>query len=67
MISAETRADLERRLYPQLDEVVFGRFARQLASRLPQDAVVLDAGSGPGTWVLEQLHERIGLLVGVDV
>ena len=67
MISPETRAELERRFYPQLDEVVFQRFARQLAARLPEGAVVLDAGSGPGTWVLEALHEQIGLLVGVDV
>jgi SAM-dependent methyltransferase len=67
VISPETRAELERRFYPQLDEVVFQRFARQLAARLPEGAVVLDAGSGPGTWVLEELHEQIGLLVGVDV
>ncbi|MBC7237405.1 MAG: class I SAM-dependent methyltransferase, partial [Chloroflexi bacterium] len=67
MISRQARAALEQRWYPQLNEVVFERFARQLSARLPKDAVVLDAGSGPGSWVLQPFRERIGLLVGVDV
>ena len=67
MISPETRASLEKRLYPDLEERVFGRFGRQLAVALGPQARVLDAGSGPGSWVIREQRERVSLWVGIDV
>lgn len=67
MLSEEEKRALERRLYPELQEEVFGRFEAQLLAHLKEGAVVLDAGSGPGSWILQAHRERIGLLVGVDV
>ena len=67
MISEQTKRTLEKRYYPRLQEVVFGRFEARFAKRLGDGAVVLDAGSGSGSWILQDHRERIGLLVGEDV
>jgi SAM-dependent methyltransferase len=67
MIDKATRATLEQRHYPELQDVVFGRVRAALEARLPGGARVLDSGSGPGSWVLQEQRERIGLLVGQDV
>jgi SAM-dependent methyltransferase len=69
MITPETRQALERRFYPGLQTVVFERFEAQLRQRLEArpSPVVLDAGSGPGSWLLGELRDVIGLLVGEDV
>jgi len=67
MIDSETRRVLEARFYPDLEERVFGLFARRLAHCLPEGALVLDAGSGSGSWVLQEHRQRIGFLVGVDL
>lgn len=67
MISSETQQELHTRFYPELEETVFGAFERRLQDCLGHDAVVLDAGSGPGTWVLQEQRDRIRLLVGEDV
>lgn len=67
MISQETKTRLETRLYPNLEEVVFGAWHRELAARLCRGAVVLDSGSGPGSWVLQEHRDRIALLVGEDL
>jgi SAM-dependent methyltransferase len=67
VISKTTRHALEQRLYPDLNEVVFGEFETRLRACLGEGAVVLDAGSGPGSWVLQEQRERIDLLVGVDL
>ncbi|MBM3188980.1 MAG: class I SAM-dependent methyltransferase [Chloroflexi bacterium] len=67
MISEETRRRLEARFYPRLQQTVFGELDRALADRLRERAVVLDSGSGPGSWVLQAHRPRIALLVGEDV
>ena len=67
MISEATRQALEKRYYPDLHQAVFGRFDAELSRRLPDGAVVLDAGSGPGSWILRDHRPRLGQLVGADV
>lgn len=67
MLSREEKQALERRYYPALQETVFGRLEAELARLLREDAVVLDAGSGPGSWLLQARRGRLHLLVGVDV
>jgi SAM-dependent methyltransferase len=66
-ISEATQQALAARYYPRLRETVFGRLEAQLAARLRSGAVVLDAGSGPGSWLLQAQRGRIGLLIGADV
>jgi len=66
---------LEAHYYPDLQREVFGRFEDQFVARLSKGAVVLDAGSGPGSWILQAHRERLGLppvqvgglLVGTDI
>jgi len=71
MLDKSAREALERRHYPELQEVVFGRVRAALEQRLPAGARVLDSGSGPGSWILQEQRSadgtRIGLLVGQDV
>jgi len=67
VISRETQNKLQERFYPELEETVFGAFEARLQDCLGQEAVVLDSGSGPGTWVLQAQRERIRFLVGEDV
>jgi SAM-dependent methyltransferase len=67
VIAPEEKRALERRYYPALQETVFGRFEREFVRCLGRDAVVLDTGSGPGSWILQEQRERLRLLVGEDV
>jgi ubiquinone/menaquinone biosynthesis C-methylase UbiE len=67
MLSPERKQALEARYYPNLNDVVFGRFEAQFSQRLRPGTVVLDAGSGPGTWILQARRARFGTLVGADV
>lgn len=67
MISEETRRALERRYYPHLQQVVFGEFQAAFAHCLGDNAVVLDSGSGPGTWIIADNRERVRFWVGEDV
>lgn len=67
VIAPQTKQALEARYYPTLQETVFGRFEREFVRCLGRDAVVLDTGSGPGSWILQEQRERLRLLVGEDV
>ena len=67
MLSREEKQALERRYYPALQETVFGRLNAALDRLLPEGAVTLDAGSGPGSWLLQAWRGRLRLLVGVDL
>jgi SAM-dependent methyltransferase len=67
VISAQTKQELEKRLYPDLKRRVFGEFEAAFVARLDQHAVALDAGSGPGSWILQAQRHRLHLLVGEDV
>jgi len=66
-MTEETRERLERRYHPDLERVVFGEFDAQLERWLARDAIVLDAGSGPGSWIIQPYRERLGMLIGADV
>ena len=69
MISTEARQALEKCLYPELESVVFDGFEGRLRAHFGSATapVALDAGSGPGSWVLRDLRDQIGFLVGEDV
>lgn len=67
MITEDVKRALERRFYPDVQNIVFSRFATQLDACLRPGAIVLDSGSGPGSWILQERRERLGLLVGEDV
>jgi SAM-dependent methyltransferase len=67
VISAQDKRKLEQRFYPDLERRVFGEFEAAFVARLGSRAVALDAGSGPGSWVLQDQRERLHLLVGADV
>ena len=67
MIPKSVQKALEARFYPDLQEVVFARFDAQLSACLGHGAIVLDAGAGPGSWILEEHRGRIRLWVGEDV
>lgn len=67
MLSEESKKALEARYYPNVQDVVFGRFEAQLAARMHDGFRVLDAGSGPGTWILQPHRKRLKLLMGADV
>ena len=67
MICSLVRRELEARHYPELQEVVFGAFAAQFEACLGERALVLDSGSGPGTWVVAEHRDRVRLWVGEDV
>jgi SAM-dependent methyltransferase len=67
VIDKRTQEALQARFYPTLQEVVFDRFAQQLAGCLGAQATVLDAGAGPGSWIVADQRERVALWVGEDV
>ncbi len=66
-LTNEQRLALRQWLYPAVDDLVFGTVERALERHLRRGAVVLDAGAGAGTWVLDRFADRVRLLVGADV
>jgi len=67
VISTQDKQELEQRFYPDLQRRVFGEFEAALVARLGDRAVALDAGSGPGSWILQAQRQRLHLLVGADI
>ena len=67
MIGKTTQEALAARYYPELQDQVFDQFAGRMATCLGENAVVLDAGSGPGSWIVAEQRERVRLWVGEDV
>ena len=67
MIDKRTQEALARWCWPTLQEQVFDQFAQRMAACLGQGATVLDAGSGPGSWIVDDQRERVRLWVGEDV
>ena len=49
------------------DESCFPITVGRNKTRPKGGAMVLDAGSGPGSWILQLSRERIGLLMGADI
>jgi SAM-dependent methyltransferase len=67
MLDQETKERLQDRYYPELEDKVFGPLHEILSSPRFDNASVLDAGCGPGSWILEQYKDRYKHLVGLDL
>jgi SAM-dependent methyltransferase len=67
VLADKDRAALRQRFHPAYDRTVLGPVRTVLDRYLPVGAKVLDAGAGPGTWVLKRYRSRIGYWVGVDL
>jgi len=67
MLDAETKRTLEQRYFPELEEVVFAPLHRALDQEELAGALVLDAGCGTGTWIVNAHRERYRFVVGVDI
>lgn len=66
MLTWQQRAAVERVVFPHYTDQVFGRLRAALAEALHPGAFVLDAGSGPGTWVLRRHRPEIDV-AGLDL
>jgi SAM-dependent methyltransferase len=58
---------MRNRLHPKADQRLFGPMDSALAQYIRPGAIVLDAGAGPGTWILARYAHRLRLVVGADV
>lgn len=67
MLTETERAAMRARLHPRYERLVFAPVEAALQRYLRPGAVVLDAGGGPGTWILRQHRATIGRWVGVDL
>jgi len=67
MLTETERAALRLRLYPDYERLVFAPVEAALQQYLRPGAIVLDAGGGPGTWILRHHRATIGRWVGVDL
>ncbi|HIC89890.1 MAG TPA: class I SAM-dependent methyltransferase [Anaerolineae bacterium] len=67
MLTWDERAELERRWYPRVRDVIWGRLQADLETVMRSDARVLDAGGGQGTWLLRRYRGRVRSLIGVDL
>ena len=66
-LSGQQRLALRRQLNPAADQRLYGRLNQALARFIRPGATVLDAGAGPGTWILNRYRRQVGLAVGADV
>ncbi len=66
MLTWEEQNLIEQAVYPAYTEAAYGEMRRRLAAALTPGALVLDAGSGPGTWLLRRYRADINL-VGLDL
>jgi SAM-dependent methyltransferase len=67
MVDWDAQQRLKARFYPQARADAFGPLLRALDRHLAPSTVLLDAGCGHGTWVLERHRSRIPLWLGMDV
>lgn len=67
MLDATARLNLQQEYFPGLQERLFQPVQSALQSHLNADSLVLDAGCGPGTWVLDPHRPRVRAVVGTDV
>jgi len=65
-LSQEERARLQARFYPHAWDLLFAPI-RAALQRIPRGGVILDAGSGSGSWIIRTYAPQAGLVVGVDV
>ena len=54
MLTWQEQHDIEQTVYPAYTERAYGEMRQRLAAALTPGAAVLDAGSGPGTWLLRR-------------
>lgn len=66
MLTWQQRAAVERVVFPQYTDQVFGRLRAVLNQALFPGAFVFDAGSGPGTWLLRRHRQEIDV-AGLDL
>lgn len=67
MLDEQTKRALEQRYFPELEEVVFAPLHRALDREELTGALVLDAGCGKGTWVINAHRGRYRFVIGIDV
>lgn len=67
MLTEVDRTALRARFHPDYDRLVLEPVRSALDRYLPVGARVLDAGGGPGTWVLRRYRSKIAHWVGVDL
>lgn len=67
MIDWSVQQRLKERFYPQARADALGPFLRTLDRHLAACTLLLDAGCGQGTWVLERHRSRIRRWVGLDM
>jgi SAM-dependent methyltransferase len=67
VLSREQQTAVQARLYPELEEEVFGALHAALSTPKLGGAVVLDAGCGKGSWILDGHKGLYGQLVGTDI
>ena len=66
-LTSEQRLALRHKLHPTADERLFAPMNAALRQFMRPGAAVLDAGAGPGTWILDRYARQLRLAVGADV
>ena len=66
-LTSEQRLALRNKRHPTADERLFAPMNAALRQFMRPGAAVLDAGAGPGTWILDRYARHLRLAVGADV
>ena len=66
-LNSAQRLALRQRLHPAADQRLFTPMEAALAHFVQPGAAILDAGAGPGTWILDRYVREARLIVGADV
>ena len=65
-LTSRQRLALRNKLYPAADDRLFAPMNAALRQFMRPGAAVLDAGAGPGTWILDRYARQLRLTVGAD-
>ena len=66
-LNSKQRLALRNKLHPTADARLFAPIDAALRQFMRPGAAVLDAGAGPGTWILDRYARQLRLTVGADV
>jgi SAM-dependent methyltransferase len=66
-LNSKQRLALRNKLHPTADARLFAPINAALRQFMRPGAAVLDAGAGPGTWILDRYTRQLRLTVGADV